>query len=409
MIGLENKDSAFFELESPDVATPANLLTSSLRSLNIEESLGALSSGSLVFNDPKNQISKILRTGVRLKLAFGYKRGASLPGGLPGSQADFDRLSGGVVRRGYLGYVYNPAWDMGETITYSCNFATYGLRGEQESRLFKQGTKDSVINQALDSLGVSKVDRYVNFTLGADRITSDKYVRQDGTTFEFLNQKAIEWKAVFFVSYGNRGQPVAIFVDRNRVNKTPLPGWIMGTSLGSNKLGYRGKISNVIRCKANSNEAENGVGAHIRVEIRDGQIEFRQFVATEEKIITWRLDREMLKQEYDGGDLQEQFQITKELLSAKNFDEVKRFFNQVEDTTAPDGYGYRMSCDVLGNPFLMPGSKIELVNGFPGQLGGRGAEWYIQRVNHRIDASGYVTTVEIEDVFNSSPVGLPVF
>jgi len=413
MTGLENKDASFFTIESPDITLPESSFEKYLISLSIEESMGALSAGSLTFYDPNNYFSRVLRTGVRLIISWGYKRTLAELETLGENQFNLDEVSGQLARRGYLCFVNNPSGggDANGVITYNCNFTTSGFQGEELSQVYTQGTKKSVVDDALDNLGISRTNRFVNFTLGSDSVTTDKGVRQDESTFAFLNRLSIEWKALFYVAYGANGKPVAVFIDRNVVGKTPLPLWVMNATGGSNALGYKGKLSNVISWRWSSSESEKGVGDHVSAEIVDGQIQYRQYVATQEKVITWRLDNEKIQTVFDeaGADgIAAQLQLTQDLLDTKTFDEVKHYFTPFEDTTAPTGYGYRLSCEMIGNPLMMPGSAIKLINGFPDRLGGGNAKWFVQSVSHRIDSAGYTMKVEITDVFNLSPIGLPV-
>jgi hypothetical protein len=410
-IGLENKNSSFFTVESPDVQLNDIDFSKNLISLNITEKLGGLPQGSLSFFDPNHYFSKILRTGVRLIISWGYKNNLDSPEFLIEKKLNFDEITGDLIRRGYQGFVSSPTGDGGKDgrIKYNCNFSAFGFRGEQASKLYTTGSKSTVISQAMDDIGIIK--KYIDFTLGGDRVTSDRYIRQDESTFAFLNRLAIEWQAFFHVAFSPDGNPVGIFIDKNKIGKTSLPAWVLNARGKSNVLGYKGELNNVISYKWSSNESESGIGSNVRLDIVDGQIQFRQYAAEEEKVITWRLNQKKVQEVFadasvDG--LDSQIKLTQELLSKNDFEQIKRFFIPVEQSTAPDGYGYRLNCEMIGNPLFIPGNLAVINNGFPDRLGGKQSKWYMHSVNHKIDRSGYMMNTEIVDVFNLSPVGLPV-
>ena len=88
---------------------------------------------------------------------------------------------------------------------------------------------------------------------------------------------------------------------------------------------------------------------------------------------------------------------------------IKHFFDPVESSYAPQGFGYRITCDMIGNPLYIPSSQIKINNGFPDRLGGNQAIWYLDKVSHTINKSGYSMKIEIVDVFTLSPIGAPIF
>ena len=413
MIGLENKDTSFFTVESPDTTLSDISFSKNLISLNIVEKMGSLPQGTLSFYDPKHYFSRVLRTGVRLIISWGYRNALDTPDSLIEQKLNFDEIKGNLVRRGFEGFVSSPTGKGGRdgVVTFDCNFSAYGFRGDEHSKLYTVGNKASVISKAFDDIGISPVKRYIDFTLGNDIITADKYVRQDESTFAFLNRMAIEWQSFFHVAFSPDGEPVGIFIDKNKIGSTSLPSWVLNASGGSNAIGWRGELSNVIEYKWTSNESESGVGSNVRLDIVDGQIQFRQYSAAEEKVITWRLDQKKIQDVYSDAavdGLNSQIQLTQELLSKNDFEQIKHFFTPVEQTTAPDGYGYRLNCEMIGNPLYIPGNLILVKNGFPDRIGGSQSTWYLHSVNHKIDRLGYNMSIEVVDVFNLSPIGLPV-
>lgn len=411
MIGLENKDSSFFTVESPDIDLRGVDFNKNLKSLNISEKMGGLPQGTLEFYDPQHYFSRILRTGVRLIISWGYKNTFDFPDSLIEKKLNFDEISANQIRRGYQGFVSSPTGSGGKdgVVIFNCNFSAFGFRGPDLRGTYSSGNKASVVSQAFDQIGI--VQKYIDFTLGSDRLTADKYVRQNESTFAFLSRMATEWQAFFHVAFSPDGLPVGVFIDKNKIGDTSLPSWVLNASGKSNALGWKGELNNVISYKWSSSESERGVGSNVMLDIVDGQILFRQYAAEEEKVITWRLDQKKIQEVFqDAGTdgLDSQIKLTEELLSKNDFDQIKKFFIPAEQTTAPDGYGYRLNCEMIGNPLCIPGNLVVINNGFPDRLGGKQSKWYMHSVNHRIDRSGYMMDIEVVDVFNLSPVGLPV-
>lgn len=410
-IGIENKDSSFFTVESPDVTLRDIDFSRYLKSLTISEKMGGLPQGNISFNDPNHYFSRILRTGVKLIISWGYKNTFNTPDSLIEKKLNFDEVSGNLIRRGYQGFVSSPTGSGNKdgSVSFECNFSAFGFLGETTSKLYTSGSKLSVVSQAFDDIGV--IQKYIDFTLGGDIITTDKYVRQDESTFSFLNRLAIEWQAFFHIAFAPNGLPVGIFIDKNKIGSTSLPEWILKATGKSNILGWKGELNNVISYKWSSSESERGVGSNVRLDIVDGQIQFRQYSAEQEKVITWRLNQKKVQNVFqDAGTegLNSQIKLTQELLSKNDFESVKKFFTPVVQETAPDGYGYRLNCEMIGNPLYIPGNLVVINNGFPDRLGGKQSKWYLHSVNHKINRSGYMMNIEVVDVFNLSPVGLPV-
>lgn len=412
MIGIINKDSSFFTVESPDVSLKDRDFSKNLMSLNIKEEMSSLTQGTLTFYDFDDYFSRVLRIGVRLNISWGYRNYNVIPDSVIESQYNIDEISGDLIRRGYQGFISNPSGSGNSSgvKTYNCNFSAYGFRGEEYSHRYENGTKKTVVSEAFDNLGISATKRLIDFTLGNDKVTFDKYVRQDETTFAFLSKKALEWGAIFHVAFTPAGETVGFFVDKNKMGTKILPKWTLGAGGDSHILGYNGEINNVISYKFTQSGSESGAGDNVRLDIKDGQIIFRRYVAEQKSIITYRLDYEKVQKEFNDVDSTQQQQLIKfqEFMSTKTFAEIKHFFTPVEQQTAPSGYGYRINCEMIGNPLFIPGTIIKINNGFPDFLCDDESIWYLNSVNHRIDSSGYNMSIEVIDVFNLSPIGLPV-
>jgi hypothetical protein len=413
MIGIENKDSSFFTVESPDITLEDQDFSKDLISLSMTEKTSMMPQGTLQFYDPNHYYSRILRTGARLLISWGYRNLFTTPDSLIAKQLNFDEVTGQLIRRGYEGFVSSPTGGGSRdgVVTYNCNFTAFGFRGEDASKIYLSGTKASVIAQAFDDLGISPIKRLIDFSLGNDKVTSDYYIRQDETTYAFLNRLAIEWRAMFHIAFSPSGESVGMFIDEAMIGNVQWPTWVLNATGTSNILGYKGKLNNVISYTWSSSESERGVGDNVQLDIVDGQIIFRRYVAEEEKVITYRLDEQKIQDVYaqeSNRGLGQQIKLTKELLSKNDFEQIKHFFTPVESSTAPTGYGYKINAEMIGNPLYIPGSLMKINNGFPDRLGGSQSKWYLQGVTHKIDRSGYFMSIEVVDVFFLSPIGQPV-
>lgn len=409
MIGIENKDRSFFTVESSDIDVETVDLQKTLISLTVSEKRGRLPNGTLQFYDPDDTISRILRTGARIKLSWGYLDNYATPDSLLTKAINLDEITGNIQRRGLEVQVNSPTGAGGKDgkKIYNLNFFSLGMRGDKNARRFTEGIKADAVATIFDELGIT--ERIINFSVGEDKLTSDRGIRQDNSNYLFLTRLALEWRALFHIGYAQNGNLVGIFVDQNKIGDVAYSKLFLDSIGSSNAIGYAGELSNVISYTWKSAESQSGVGDNVRVEVVDGQITFRRFVAEQQRVVTYRLNYDKIREVYQNTDnLQQSIKITKELLSVKDFEQIKHFFYEDESSTAPFGYGFTINAKMLGNPMLAPPNKIVVKNGFPDVLGNSGAFWYIQTATHRIDSTGYFTDLEVIDVFTLSPVGLPI-
>jgi hypothetical protein len=411
MIGIENKDSSFFTIESSDVSLTGTDFNKNLISLSITERSAGMPTGTLTFYDPKHIFSRILRTGVSLAISWGYRNQNADIGSLLSKKLNFDEVTGGLIRRGLKGFISSPKGkgNSSGVVTYDCNFTAYGFRGEKQSKIYDSGTKKDVISLAFNDLGVSPIKRLIDFTLGQDTVSSIKSIRQDESTFLFIQRLAKEWRALFQIGFSPAGETIALFIDPNKLNTTQYQTWALGAIGLSNIIGYKGEINNEISYSWSSNESESGVGDNVKLDIVDGKIIFRKYSAEQKKVITYRLDIEKIQDVYNDADnFDQQIKITKELLSKKDFESIKHFFIAEQSSTAPTGYGYRINCEMIGNPLVSPPNQVIINNGFPDVLGSSDSIWFFENVTHNINNSGYKMSVEIIDVFTLSPIGMAI-
>lgn len=409
MIGIINKDSSFFTINSKDTTLQYVDIAKDLISLSITERLGSMPQGSLKLHDPFHLYSRIFRTGMEIQLSWGYKN-FNVLAGFVDSDLNLDEFNGDIERRGLKGIITSPTGggDGSGVVTYNCNFTSYGFRGEDKTFIYDTGTRSGVISQAFSDLGILPTNMIIEFAMGNDSLSSVKSVRQDETTFLFLTRLAREWRTLFTIGYNKKGLPVGIFVDPEKINKMRISNIMLGLSGSSHNIGYKGKLCNVKSYTWSSNESQNGVGDNVRIDIIDGQPVFRRFIAEEETIVTYKLNTKRIEEAFKDKEIDgiaAQTKLVTEMLSAKSFEQVKHYFDPYESTTAPQGFGYKIKVDMIGNPAYSPPNQIRLYNGFPDRLGGKQAIYYLNEVTHSIDTSGYNMSCEIVDVFAFSDIG----
>lgn len=411
-VGIINRDSIFFTVESPDVSLNEQDLSEHLESFSITERTNAMPQGTLSFNDPGHVISRIFRVGAKLKVSWGYKDfGQTLDSLLP-KDLNLDEITGPIIRRGIEGFISSPSGGAAQNgkISFNCNFTGLNFRGPDSNNEFTSGNKRGVINQAFDAIGVSPLYRKIDFSRGSDSVTTQHSVRQDETTFLFLVRLAKEWGALFHMAYMQDGSIGAMFIDPDRTDKNPLPRWLYKSIGNSHLLGWNGSIQNVISYSWTNNQGESGIGDNVILEPVNGELVFRRFQAKDQSVTTWKLNYEKVQALYADNNVSqaERTKFTTEYFNTKSFEEVKHFFDPVESSTAPQGYGYRVKARMIGNPLVAPPSKVKFNNGFPDQIGSADTTWYLETVTHTINNSGYFMDVEIVDAFNLSPVGLVI-
>lgn len=412
MIGIENKDTAFFTVESPDVTLENQDMSKDLISLSITERTGAMPQGTLQFRDESHLYSRILRTGAELVISWGYRDPDQAPDSILPRRLNLDEITGPLIRRGLRGFVSSPSGsgnDQGD-ITYNCNFTAFGMRGNQDYVWYRSGNRFSVINQVFDQIGVDPIRRFISFPTATKAVTQENAVLQEESSFRFLTRLAVEWRALFQLGFAADGAIVGIFTERENLrDNNLLPQWVNNATGRSNIIGYKGEIANVRSYNWRSLESESGVGDSVQLEFIDGQPVFRRYVAEQEKVITYKLNEQKIQQELDVDGIAAQARIAKDLLSASDFEEVKRFFDPIEETTAPQGYGYRINCEMIGNPLFSPPNEIVINNGFPDRItSGEQKRFYLEQVVHNISQAGYTMSIEVVDQFVLSDIGLVV-
>lgn len=442
MIGIENQDSSFLQVEVEDSGLP---VSQDVISLSVTEEMHKIDSGTLTLFDPNHVYSVLLRVGRQLVISWGYKRADASPAAALSRQLNPDEFTGAISRRGLTAIVLSPGGsaDSQGRQQYRCNFRAVNVRGQFDLAVFRSGTKASVVRQLLEGLGVTLVD--VNFRRGNEVVTPDTEIRQQATTFRFLSQIAFEWGALFRISHTPDGQLAACFIDPWRVKDTPFTRLVTGaTSGGSAFFDYGGAAANVRQYNWQDHAGESGIGDAVQIVFQDGKPTFVKYTVEDERVKGWRLKPERIQDELKRRGLEAGFQGQMELLrewaEAKTFEQIKGFFEPIESGAAPQGLGYTVQLQTLGNTLNTAPLIAQFGDGFPAMIENsklgkrgefdlslnerelrellvsgadvgnpRGTTFYVRKVSHTISRSGYHNAVEIVDAFRLNPATGQVF
>ena len=423
MIWQGKQANAFVEVVLPDqnqVLLPQDFL-----SLTVTEELERMPQGSLVLRDPNLMYSRLIPRGAQLTIAWGYTGGALADGG--GLDRP-DRLMRGLERRGLRVWVQNPSGSAADdgTATYRCNFVGLDFRGRDHDRNWSEGTKADVVHSIFDELGVR--EREVRFDRGSEVIREGYQVIQSETDFSFLARMGREWGAALAVGFDKNGEPLGAFVNHRDLKRSAVVAKMGGRRAAAVGFTYKvGREPNVLSYEWRHHEGDSGVGDSVSIEYVNGEAQFVRRTVEADKVVTWRLnqdriDAELERRRSEGGLIGEA-QLVQEVVSARSFEEVERFFDAVESETAPNGVGFTIDCKAFGDTTAVPGTQVEFGQGFPDMFSGgdnrrtlsgairaaadeRATDFYIKKNIHSISNSGYFSQIEVVDAYAISPTGV---
>jgi hypothetical protein len=293
MIKLVNKDMSFFEITSDDINLKTTDFSKNTISLTITERMDGLPQGSISFYDPDYTIAKILRSWVKINIAWGYKNFVPDSDTALTHSINPDEITGDLIRRGLEVMISDPSGGGGNdgVIKYNCNFTSFQWRGSKASKKYESGNKTGVIIDAFTDLGVGS-KRYINFRRGNEFVNSDRAVFQDETTYAFLNRIAREWGCIFSIGWTPEKEVIGIFIDPDKLGDENYPKWAFDAVGSSHLIGYKGRINNVKSYTWERSESEAGMGDMAIPMMVNGQIVYKRYLADQQKVSTWRLDPE---------------------------------------------------------------------------------------------------------------------
>jgi hypothetical protein len=395
MIGLHGRGSAFFAIQGLNF-NETFIDEKDLIGLTVTEELDKLTMGTIKLLDRNHIYSSLLTRGAQLAISWGY----ALLGDIGNVLMIGDDITAVRERRGLRVMVMSPGGSgKGGSSEYSCNFWAIGLRGSQRHEVYESMKREDVIRQVMQRIGV--VTPEINFDTQTITFTSEVVERQDETDFQFLARKAREWRAYLMMGHDPAGNPVGAFVDVDKIATSRIVQSMTGGIGNEFTLNYNtGDLSNCLEYDWQCSDGENGVGAGTQIVMVNGQPTIIRYTVEGETVRTWNLNTDRLEAEYAKRDYMGQASLTAQIWDADQFKEVERYFDPVDQTTAPNGHGYTLTAKVLGNPVMVPPSIVRFGKGFPNLFTSvdMTPRFFLRRNEHSIGRDGYTCSLEIVDV-----------
>jgi hypothetical protein len=94
------------------------------------------------------------------------------------------------------------------------------------------------------------------------------------------------------------------------------------------------------------------------------------------------------------------------ILNATDFPQVQKYFRQVDQRTAPNGLGYSVTMNAIGDPSSTPGILARFGEGFPdclrvGQTSAKPIDFIVRKVTHQLGMDGYKNALDVVDFYTA--------
>jgi hypothetical protein len=413
-IGLLNYDSSFFSVHTPDILPKTPLLSDISKriiSFEITEELGKMPHGSLSMYDEDNDIYAYeFGLGKKLTIKWGYKD-QDVSGQKIYAKKENQRelFAPGIISRYMEAMIKDPSGsgNSNGTKIYNCNFISYDTGGWKRKIFNSRGmTKGSVVRQVFADMKITNV--IINFRMQNNPVYGNTAIRQDNVSnFRFLVIKSMEWRSIFRISYDSKNQPVGLFCDYDADKSIETFFTLtMGTIGDSCLLEWKKGQANIKSFTWSHNEGANGSGDNVQIQMINGQPQFYRFKATTKGVVVYKLNVAKIKSEFQelGTSPGAIISHMNKLLEMSTMDELiaNKYYIPSTTTTAPQGIGFTVNVEAIGNPFCTAPARIKFGAGFPDLLKVKGLTFYVQSVTHKIDTSGYSMSLKIVDSFSAS-------
>lgn len=407
MIGLNNADNSFFVIDSDDLKFNLGIqyitetIENDIIDFSIVEEIGKITTGTLNLYDPSRLYPSLFSIGLTLKLAWGYKEADTNLRTLLAQKENPEEIGGSFMREGMRAYVMSPSGkgdDKGVS-TFSCSFYGQEFSKEKARRIYTVGTKATVVKDVFTRMGV--VTSEVNFTRGSETIGEDTQIAQWETDFKFLQRMARDWRCIFRIGYTPAGTLYGVFVDHDKFNLTQFQKATTGAAFGNTiYLDWKYGINNVRSYEWQNHVGDSTGGAHVKMTVINGKTTFVAYIAETETVKAYRFAPEKITDELlRRHNFKSRMEFMKWALSVDDFGVLvkKGYFVPYEESTAPQGLGYSVSVNMLGNPLITPPIEAKFGKGFPDVLDSRQNKLFVKKVTHSINRGGYTCSLEIND------------
>lgn len=405
-----NFDSFFFKIETPEIKEFDSFggdISKYVTSFEVTEEIGRMVHGSISLLETDHDLfGKFLGMGKKVTIKWGYKN-LDISG-----QSAYTQLKNpteifapGLAQRYAKAIIKEPSGggDQRGIKTYNCNFVSYDTFG-WKSKIYSVGTKMTVVLQVLTEMQI--FIPIVKFKKGTDIVFGDTAIRQDNVSnFRFLNNLASEWRCIFRIAYNKAGMPVALFCDYDDDNSINLFFTsTMGAIGNSIFMEYKFGKANVKSFTWNHSESANGSGDNVKINLVNGQPQIIRTVATAETVLAYKLDVDKIKNEFVvvASNPSSVMKHANALLQNQTMEELiaKKYFIPYTSSTAPQGIGFSVNVEAIGNPLCTAPARIKFGEGFPSILRDKkGLIFYVQSVTHKMNSGGYSMSLKILDSF----------
>jgi len=410
-LSFMNYDSSFFTVETDDIKQYDPLygdIAKRVISFEITEEIGKLPHGTLsILDEDDDMFSWFLKMGKKVKIRWGYKNidysGKKLydigQGGNPK-----EIFAPGIVSRYCEARIKDPSGAGGSDgkKTYNCSFINYDLSAWGNKVFNQRGfTKQTVVTQVFLAMGITTP--IVSFRRGNEPVFGDTAIRQDSVSnFRFLNALSMEWRTIFRVGFTKVGTQIGLFCDYD--DDKAIQTFILQTAgaFGDTLLlEWKYGNANVKSFSWSHNEGGNGSGDNVQLQYINGQPQFYKTIATTESVKVYRLDVQKIQNEFSSlsNNSAAIGKHTDLLMQSNTLDELvaKKYYVPAMATTAPQGAGFSVQVEAIGDPLCIAPCRIKFGRGFPDLLQIKGLIFYVQSVTHKIDNTGYNMTLKIQD------------
>lgn len=415
-MGLTNQTSSFFTVET---VNPLGLKTELDLSHNVldfefNEELGQIASGQIRFIDDNQEYSRTLRQGKLLSISFGYKDfDTSLASILKRNPTEF---VGPISRQKITAMVLNPqgSGDQAGVPTFNCRFMCYhnAFLGRPITTTFETGTKATVILEMMTRAGV--ITPSIIFPRGVEPVTpKNPILCTNKTPFAFLTEKANEWGAKLLLTYNPAGLLQGFFHSPDALTTGGMTKGTTGAAGVIALMEWKEGARNVLSYSWSINTSEGGAGDHVTAYLNPttGTISFQRSPASGEVATDYVLNMAAIKsvlkaKKAEGGAkvvIQEVATIQGLALDITSFNTLVKqgIYVPASSPTAPQGGGYEIQMETLGNTNYTAGTPIALGLGFPDFFWQSKSVFYMHSVGHKISRSGYKTSIKIKDVYSA--------
>jgi hypothetical protein len=384
------------------------LISNDTQSLTITEELGKITTGTLALKDESHIYSKIFRTGMKFNLTWGYKSW-DVQASTRAKLDNPNELLGNGVRKGLRCIIQQPGGggDNSGTVTYNVTFFANEILNGKEYRRFDFGTYRSVVIQLFSDLDVN--DFVIDFRDQNQALSTSRTLRQREGSFKLLLRLATQFKAFMHIGYKQNGEKIGIFIDGYKLDSIAMQRYMNSITggIGSEKtLFYNdGEKGNVKNYTWQHHIGESGQGSGVNVVIINGQPVFQRFIAEEQKVITYKLNNKKISAKLKNSDSFKKTLFSKNMLNATEFKQVEWAFDEVETVTAPEGIGFSVNCNMMGDPLLMIPLRVIFKGNWPSPLrqdqsAGSIIKFFLRKATHTFNkANGYSMTADIADTY----------